>query len=216
MGVQPQLYIEIKNSFIHVTDDTEEVRSLRRPRSMSEFSGLRAKEEEHSRSSSIYSGSLAQDDEEDDCRTTVMMRDIPNSYCTEKLVQLFDIAGFYARYDFVYLPVDFRTDMSLGYAFVNFVSNKDAQHFIEVLDGFSSWAGPSTKVCQVSWADPNQGLSEHVERYRNSPVMHDNVPDSYKPRLYYNGVRVPFPTATKRIRPPRVRPAKRLSKAIHV
>lgn len=211
MGVQPLLYIEIKNSFIHVCDETEVVSPLR-PRSLSEYSGIcRAKEAElkRERSAPVYSANLAQNE---DGRTTVMIRDIPNSYCTDKLVHLFDIAGFSGKYDFVYLPMDFRTDMSLGYAFVNLVSNTDAQKFIDIFDGFTEWMSPSPKVCQVSWADPNQGLAEHVERYRNSPVMHENIPDSYKPRLYHQGVRVPFPAATKRIRPPRVRPAKRLLK----
>merc|ERR1712188_251328 len=138
-----------------------------------------------------------------------MMRDIPNSYCTEKLVQLFDIAGFYARYDFVYLPIDFRTNMSLGYAFVNFVSSWDALQFMRHFDGFSNWHFSSPKVCQVSWSGPNQGLQEHVERYRNSPVMHENVPDDFKPRLYESGVRVAFPEPTRRIKLPRVRPAKK-------
>lgn len=202
MGVQNQLYIEIKNSFIHFIDEAEKVKV--KPRSLSDFSGTC----ELLIVPPVYDGALAQDE---DSRTTVMMRDIPNSYCTDRLVELFDFSGFARRYNFVYLPMDFRTDMSLGYSFINFVSNADAQHFMEIFNGFSDWMAPSPKVCQVSWADPNQGLAEHVERYRNSPVMHENIPDSYKPRLYNHGVRVPFPPPTKRIRPPRVRPAKRSS-----
>jgi RNA recognition motif-containing protein len=207
MGVQHQLYIEIKNSFIHFLDESEKVKA-HRPRSLTEYSGTC----ELLAMPPVYDGPLAQDTDDDlDGRTTIMMRDIPNLYCTDRLVDLFDLAGFSGRYDFVYLPMDFRTDMSLGYAFVDFVSNADAQRFMEVFDGFSSWMTPSPKVCRVSWAEPNQGLAEHVERYRNSPVMHENVPDGYKPRLYNQGVRVPFPPPTKRIRPPRVRPAKRSS-----
>jgi RNA recognition motif-containing protein len=213
MGVQHQLYIEIKNSFIHFLDESEKVKAPR-PRSLSEYTGaceLLAMPPV-ALSSSSSDGTVVPDTDDDlDDRTTIMMRDIPNLYCTDRLVELFDLAGFSRRYDFVYLPMDFRTDMSLGYAFVDFVSNADAQRFMEVFDGFSSWMTPSPKVCQVSWADPNQGLAEHVERYRNSPVMHENIPDGYKPRLYNQGVRVPFPPPTKRIRPPRVRPAKRSS-----
>eukprot|EP00746_Dinoflagellata_sp_MGD_P165041 gnl/MRDRNA2_/MRDRNA2_94086_c0_seq1.p1 gnl/MRDRNA2_/MRDRNA2_94086_c0~~gnl/MRDRNA2_/MRDRNA2_94086_c0_seq1.p1 ORF type:complete len:208 (+),score=26.51 gnl/MRDRNA2_/MRDRNA2_94086_c0_seq1:152-775(+) len=198
MGVQHQLHFEIKNSFIHFIDESEKVK-VPRPRSLSDYSGI-------SIMPPVSDGALAQDE---DGRTTVMMRDVPNSYCTDRLVELFDFSGFSRRYDFIYLPMDFRTDMSLGYAFINFISNADAQQFMEVFNGFSNWMNPSPKVCQVSWADPNQGLEEHVERYRNSPVMHENIPDTYKPRLYKHGVRVPFPPPTKRIRPPRVRPAKR-------
>jgi RNA recognition motif-containing protein len=205
MGVQHQLVI--KNSFIDFADESEKVQSPR-PRSLSEYSGLC----KLLAMPPVYDDTMAQDMDDDlDDRTTIMMRDIPNSYCTDRLVELFDSAGFSRRYDFVYLPMDFRTGMSLGYAFVDFVSNADAQRFMEVFAGFSSWMTPSPKVCQISWADPNQGLAAHVEKYRNSPVMHENIPDGYKPRLYNQGMRVPFPPPTKRIRAPRVRPAKRSS-----
>merc|ERR1712118_63238 len=137
-----------------------------------------------------------------------MGRDIPNSYSITRLVELFDLSGFQGTYDFVYLPIDFRTNMSLGYTFVNFVSSRVAQQFLMCFDGFSSWHFASSKVCKVLWSDPNQGLEEHVERYRNSPIMHENVPDDFKPRLYESGVRVAFPEPTKRIKLPRMRPAK--------
>merc|ERR1711900_80045 len=101
------------------------------------------------------------------------------------------------------------TAVNLGYAFVNLVSHSDALQFVERFHGFSSWACASQKVCEVSWANPNQGLCENVERYRNSPVMHESVPDAFKPRLFVNGLRIGFPPPTKRIRAPRIRPARR-------
>merc|ERR1739848_343762 len=74
---------------------------------------------------------------------------------------------------------------------------------------YSSWACASHKICEVSWANPNQGQYENVERYRNSPVMHESVPDAFKPRLFVNGMRIAFPPPTKRVRAPRIRPARR-------
>jgi len=147
-----------------------------------------------------------------DVRTTVMMRNIPNAYTSESFVELFNAHGFLGRYDFVYLPIDFRTGVNLGYAFVNFVTHKDAELFKVCFHGFYQWFCQSPKVCDVSWTDPHQGLREHVERYRNSPVMHEDVSDIYKPRLYAGGKRIPFPAPTKRIRPPRIRPQKRLAR----
>lgn len=147
-----------------------------------------------------------------DVRTTVMMRNIPNAYTSESFVELFNSYGFLGRYDFMYLPIDFRTGVNLGYAFVNFVNHKDAEMFKMCFHGFYQWFCQSPKVCDVSWTDPHQGLQEHVERYRNSPVMHENVEDIYKPRLYAGGKRIPFPAPTKKIRPPRVRPQKRLAR----
>jgi RNA recognition motif-containing protein len=143
----------------------------------------------------------------DEDRTTVMMRDIPNSYSSQTLEELFNENGFCGRYNFMYLPIDFRNGASLGYAFVNFVSPRDALSFMLHFEGFSRWYMQSPKVCHVTWTEPNQGLDNHVQCYRNSPVMHESVPDEFKPRLYEGGVRVVFPEPTKRIRKPRIRPA---------
>jgi hypothetical protein len=44
-----------------------------------------------------------------------------------------------------------------------------------------------------------------VERLRNSPVMHERVPEVYKPALFVNGLAVSFPAPTRRIRAPRGR-----------
>lgn len=138
--------------------------------------------------------------------TTVMMRNIPNRYTQHMLLTLIDDMGFKGRYDFVYLPMDFRNGVNLGYAFVNLVSHPDALQMMSTFQGFSKWFFDSAKVCEVAWAAPHQGLEEHVERYRNSPVMHPTMPDEYKPMMFRDGVRVPFPPPTKAIRAPKLRP----------
>jgi len=138
--------------------------------------------------------------------TTVMLRNIPNRYTQSHLVNLLDENGFRSLYDFVYLPMDFRNGVNLGYAFVNLLTHQDALNAVQVFHGFSRWFYESSKVCEVSWAHPHQGLEEHVERYRNSPVMHQCMPDEYKPMLFKSGVRMPFPLPTKAIRAPKLRP----------
>ena len=35
--------------------------------------------------------------------------------------------------------------------------------------------GPNRQVCQVSWSGPKQGQKAHVDRYKNSPVMHKSL-----------------------------------------
>jgi len=135
--------------------------------------------------------------------TTAMMRNIPNDYTRELLLKLLDDAGFNAAYDLLYLPIDFKSQVGLGYAFINFVSDVEAQRFKQHFQGFKNWSVPSEKVCEISWSDVVQGLHDNVQRYRNSPVMHESVQDAFKPALFQGGGRVDFPEPTKTIRPPR-------------
>jgi hypothetical protein len=137
--------------------------------------------------------------------TTVMLRNVPNGYTRGMLIELLDQQGFSSRYDFVYLPMDFRNGVNLGYAFVNLVVHDAAVSFTDKLQGFCGWISDSTKVCEVTWAHPHQGLAEHVERYRNSPVMHPSMDDEYKPMMFRNGVQTAFPTPTKAIKAPKLR-----------
>lgn len=135
--------------------------------------------------------------------TTVMLKNLPNNYTRAMLLELIDSEGFQGKYDFLYLPIDFRTHAALGYAFVNFVASADAEKFHNRMDGFSRWMLPSNKVCCVGWSHPHQGLDSNVQRYRNSPLMHEAVPDEYRPIIFKAGERVPFPPPTKKVKPPR-------------
>mmetsp|Transcript_23393 Transcript_23393/g.54402 ORF Transcript_23393/g.54402 Transcript_23393/m.54402 type:complete len:474 (-) Transcript_23393:182-1603(-) len=138
-------------------------------------------------------------------RTTVMLRNMPNNYNRKMLLQMMDSEGFAGQYNFVYMPIDFKSKASLGYAFINLNTPEMAQSFWNVFDGYSNWMLPSRKISKVSWSSPHQGLEAHVERYRNSPLMHQDVPDDYRPILLEDGVRVIFPQPTKRLRAPRLR-----------
>jgi len=138
-------------------------------------------------------------------RTTLMVRNVPNNYSREQFLALLNKMGLSGLYDFVYLPVDFQTGAGLGYGFVNAVDSYAATRVKRALDGFSSWVVPSRKRCSVAWNDPHQGLEANVGRYRNSPVMHPVVPDAYKPAIFSNGVRVPYPEPTKAIKAPKLK-----------
>eukprot|EP00931_Biecheleriopsis_adriatica_P112563 TRINITY_DN8720_c0_g1_i2.p1 TRINITY_DN8720_c0_g1~~TRINITY_DN8720_c0_g1_i2.p1 ORF type:complete len:403 (+),score=70.69 TRINITY_DN8720_c0_g1_i2:772-1980(+) len=153
----------------------------------------------------LKKGTMMDDGGELDSRTTVMLRNLPNNYTREMLLELIDSQGFNGLYDFLYLPIDFQTYACLGYAFVNLVDANIVPRFWAAFDGFNSWTLPSKKVCYVSWSGPHQGLQAHIDRYRNSPVMHADVIDQCKPVCFRDGKRVPFPSPTRSIRPPRVR-----------
>lgn len=134
--------------------------------------------------------------------TSAMMRNLPNDYTRTMLLDLLRTEGFEGTFDFVYLPHDFRSCSGLGYAFVNFNNLESAKQFREDFTGFNRWAVASDKVCEVTWSSL-QGLEAHIERYRNSPVMHESIPEEQKPALFEGVDAVPFPPPTKKIRLPR-------------
>lgn len=137
--------------------------------------------------------------------TTVMLKNLPNDYTRTQLRSFLDSQGFAATYDFVYVPTAFRSGHSFGYAFVNFVEAHVAADVIEKLNGFQGAESKDDKVLDVCYSHPNQGLAANIERYRNSPVMHDEVPDEHRPMLLKNGMPTRFPPPTRRIHAPRVR-----------
>merc|ERR1712186_82425 len=93
---------------------------------------------------------------------------------------------------------------SLTHAFVNMVGPAEADRLRDQLEGFSSWDTSSDSICQVVWNDKCQGLPALVERYRNSPVMHEGIPDECKPIIFTGGRRAPFPPPTQKIKAPKV------------
>jgi len=182
----------------------------------------------------------AEEDENTEPSTTVMLRNLPQYFTRASLLELIDEAGFFGSYDFVYLPTDFNSQAGLGYAFVNLMGSDAAARFWAHFDNFSAWplesakvldaftpstvvspSSPSgdlssidpgatpesaiTQVCCLGWSRPHQGLSALIERYRNSPVMHESLPDECKPMVFVNGARVSFPPPTRHVKWPRPR-----------
>lgn len=141
-----------------------------------------------------------------DERSTVIMRNIPSKCSRSQLLALFEKAGFKQDLAMIYLPMDFSTQAAFGYAFITLTSSESAIRFLQHFNGFSDWERKcaAEKICSVSWCAEHEHLDVHIERYRNSPVMHETVPDSYKPVLFSGGERIPFPSPTKHIRKPRV------------
>jgi hypothetical protein len=135
---------------------------------------------------------------------TVMLKNVPPCYTRTMLVDALDGNGFYGKYSFVYLPFNFGRKAGNGYALVCPVSSEDGASMIRAFEGFE-WPFEYEEPCAASWSEPHQGLEEHIERYRNSPVMHPSVPDDYRPMLFENGVRIQFPAPTKTLKPPRIR-----------
>mmetsp|Transcript_109400 Transcript_109400/g.310245 ORF Transcript_109400/g.310245 Transcript_109400/m.310245 type:complete len:367 (-) Transcript_109400:138-1238(-) len=134
-------------------------------------------------------------------KTTVAIRSIPCHLTRDELMLHLHARGFAGRYDFLYLPINLATCQSFGYAFVNLVSPEDAERIFAEFDGVS-WGQSGGGEAVVSWSS-SQGLDLHLERYRNSPIMHESVLDACRPVVLEGGVRVEFPAPTKKV--PRLR-----------
>ncbi|CAE8607981.1 unnamed protein product, partial [Polarella glacialis] len=104
--------------------------------------------------------------------------------------------------------IHFSSNSGFGYSFINFVNPEATILFWEHFHGFCSWVMPSDKVAEVTWSWKHQGIAQHIERYRNSPVMHDTMPDDCKPIVMRNGARATFPPPTKKVQQPRLRASK--------
>merc|ERR1712061_59157 len=113
--------------------------------------------------------------------TTVIFQNIPLECSRRMFLTMLDSHGFSGRYDFVYIPRDFKHSFGLGYAFVNLVTHEDALSVQQDFNGFRDWAIPCQKVCLVEFSKKQQGLNRLIKRFRNSSVMHGSVPDEYKP-----------------------------------
>ncbi|CDO63418.1 RNA-binding protein mei2 homologue, putative [Plasmodium reichenowi] len=122
--------------------------------------------------------------------TTVMLRNIPNKYTQNMLMDVMN-EHFKGLYDFFYLPIDFRNKCNVGYAFINFIHPYYAELFIKFFNNYKLNAFKSNKVCSVTWGRV-QGLKANIEHYRNSAIMTIPIPQ-YKPILFQNGIIVSWP-----------------------
>jgi len=134
---------------------------------------------------------LSQTSTDDEHRTTVVITEVASDCSRDGLLAQLDAAGLAGKYDFVYLPVSFETLATHGYGIVNFVSTDAAQTLMK--------SSPTS----VSFSDQRQGLAGHVANFQDSSLMHEGVPDQFKPLLFNNGKRIPFPAPTRPTRMPR-------------
>ena len=109
----------------------------------------------------------------EDKRTTIMIRNIPNKYKQSALLKELN-KNHQGRYDFVYLPIDFKNAANVGYAFINFL------HPLFILDFYNEfhdrkWSKfNSFKKCDLRYGRM-QGLEEAKDHFKSSSVMHQSV-----------------------------------------
>ncbi len=121
--------------------------------------------------------------------TTVMLRNIPNKYSAKMLMDEFGKFGFGPLdMDFFYLPIDWRNNCGVGFAFLNFREHVRAEQFMHAFEGYRLPATNSTKICTTCWARI-QGREPNVSHYKDSPIAPE-----YRPWLFSkSGEREAFP-----------------------
>jgi RNA recognition motif-containing protein len=104
--------------------------------------------------------------------TTLMIRNIPNSYTQRELLKELESLGFAGAFDFLYMPVDKGTMSNVGYAFVNFVDGEWANRCLTRLSKhyrFKRHRSTSGKIARVSVAHI-QGLEMNLRYYEKAAV----------------------------------------------
>ncbi|OMJ68843.1 hypothetical protein SteCoe_33579 [Stentor coeruleus] len=113
-----------------------------------------------------------------DLRTTVMIKNIPNKYTQKMLLQAID-KKFGGTYDFLYLPIDFKNRCNVGYAFINFVDFRVIPMFYQEFN-MKKWERfNSEKICELAYGRI-QGLKGLVQHFQNSSVI-NQIDSKVKP-----------------------------------
>jgi len=136
-----------------------------------------------------------------DICTTVMLRNIPNKYSQDRLVEQLHSDGFKHDIDFLYLPIDFKNLCNVGYAFLNFRTVEACHRFAAAFHNVNSCdklpGFRSKKICEVAEATC-QGCDKNVSRLQSSPVMAQLLAKpEWLPRLFdVNGKPLEFPMSS--------------------
>mmetsp|Transcript_13529 Transcript_13529/g.35777 ORF Transcript_13529/g.35777 Transcript_13529/m.35777 type:complete len:376 (+) Transcript_13529:104-1231(+) len=125
--------------------------------------------------------------------TTMMLRNIPNKYTQNTLLQEIDDLGFASTYDFFYLPMDVHNRSNVGYAFINFLLPPNAERFRRIFSDHRFQRFQSRKISSVCTAHV-QGLDSNLRHFENRAVTHSRN-DQYRPVVLRGNVRVDFEEA---------------------
>jgi len=96
-----------------------------------------------------------------------MMRNLPNKYTQDMLMEEISRTCFMGCFDFFYLPIDPDTKVNKGYAFINFVDHKSAWMFKLAYDGRKMNHFNSLKHVSVTPATL-QGFEANYDHYSST------------------------------------------------
>jgi len=137
-------------------------------------------------------------------QTTLMVRNLSQDLTQAEFLHHLVSAGYRGLFDLIYMPMNLRAHGNFGYAFVNFKSHTIALQVMARMQRVESGDPLSSLEWNAMWSTC-QGFAANVDRYRNSPLMHELVPNDCKPSVYdHNGHLAMFPKPTKAIPKPRI------------
>lgn len=117
-----------------------------------------------------------------DKRTTIMVRNIPNKYTQETLLNEIN-QHFSCKFDFFYLPIDFKNKGNVGYCFINFIEPETIIDFYNHYNNKKWQLMKSGKICKINYARL-QGKEELIDRFKNSQLLEKSI--SYRPLIYFS------------------------------
>lgn len=114
-------------------------------------------------------------------RTTVMICNIPNRYTREELVHELKskLTGNH-YFDFLYLPIDFKNNSNLGYAFVNMITPMSVLRLFDLMHE-KQWklSLRSSKICKLKWGRV-QGKNALIRHFMGTLHLRD-TPKEFRP-----------------------------------
>jgi RNA recognition motif-containing protein len=124
--------------------------------------------------------------------TTVMVRNIPTRITSLSLIETMVEHGFENTFDFIYSPIDFKTNKNVGYAFINFTSPEYKNRFVHEFQGFQLRATTSNKSLDII-SSRRQGFIENISVFGASELLASTRQSlQFKPLVKFNNELVPL------------------------
>ena len=98
-----------------------------------------------------------------------MIRHIPNKYSLKAILEDLDV-HFKNMYDVFYLPLDYKNNCNLGFAFINFVNPLHILNFYYLFRGKRWPRYNSEKICELAYAK-FQGKDELISHFEKGTIM---------------------------------------------
>lgn len=113
----------------------------------------------------------------EDRRTTVMIKNIPNKFTRDMLLNIID-QNFKGAYDLFILPTDVNRYKNFGYSFINFTCSYYIPYFYFIFNGKKWSSTNSQKICEITYSKI-QGRNNLLSHYSNKIIFRNEEAKKY-------------------------------------